>query len=100
MVQLTQTQAFEILTDLLGYKGKLRMVTSEPNKESITTDETVPSYWVQHNIVKLEVIPAQANRDRMEVRARTEEGDTMRGNPTSLLNILTKWDWKEPTKVD
>lgn len=100
MIELTQRQAFQTLTDLLGHKGKLKMVTAEPDENSTTTDETVPSYWVLHNIVKLEVIPAQADRNRMEVKARTEEGDYLRGSPRALLSHLTKWNRGEPAKVD
>lgn len=99
MDNLTEPQAFEILTSMLGYKGTLKMITSELNPDrDPNIDSTVPSYFIQHDIVKLQVIPAQADGDRMEVKARTEEGDWARGSPKALLSILTKWETLEPDK--
>ena len=71
--------------DLLGWKGNLRIITAipNPNRDPEAT-RLRPSFFVQHNVVKLE------KRGQI-VKAFSEEGDTCRGVPTALLARLTEW---------
>lgn len=98
---LTQNQALEVLTELLGYKGKLRIVTSTPNPNRDPEANTLmPSYFIQHNVIKIEIASATADPNRKELKAHTEEGDWTKGSPNALLYHLTKWETKEPVKKD
>lgn len=86
---MTETQAFEQLTDLLGWKGKLKIITAFPDPDrdpSITPIR--PSYFILHDVVRLKV-------NGMKVNAYSEEGDRCGGRPTALLARLTEWS-REP----
>ena len=84
---ISERRAIELLTDLLAYKGKLKIITSEVNPDP--ADENVsplrPSYFILHDVVRIEV------RGNDRAIAHTEEGDYCEGHPTSLLKRLTEW---------
>lgn len=77
----------ELLTDLLGYKGRLKIITSEVNPDRPEESTRFhPSYFILHNVVKIEGVTG-----RRTVKAYSEEGDHCSGYPAALLTRLTEW---------
>ena len=91
---ISERRAIELLTDLLAYKGRLKIITSEVNPDPPSEDVSPlrPSYFILHDVTKIEV----KGNDR--AIAYTEEGDYCSGHPTSLLVRLTEWKM-EPDAV-
>ena len=86
---MTERRAIELLTDLLAYKGRLKIITSEVNPDRPDKSTRFhPSYFILHDVVKIEV-----KNDRC--KAYSEEGDICSGYPASLLTRLTDWK-REP----
>ena len=77
----------ELLTDLLGYKGRLKIITSEVNPDRPKESTRFrPSYFIQHDVTKIEGV-----RGRGVIKAYSEEGDHCSGYPAALLARLTEW---------
>ena len=76
----------EFLTDLLGYKGNLRIVTSEVNPDPPEGSTCLRySYFIQHDVVRIE------GTRKGTIKAISEEGDHCSGYPAAVLHSLTKW---------
>ena len=76
----------ELLTDLMAYKGKLKIITSEVNPDRPEGSTRFhPSYFIQHDVVKIE------GTSRGTIKAYSEEGDHCSGYPVPLLARLTEW---------
>ena len=76
----------ELLTDLLGYKGKLKIVTSEVNPDRPDGSTCLRySYFIQHDVVRIE------GTRKGTIKAYSEEGDHCSGYPVGVLRSLTKW---------
>lgn len=97
---MKERDASNILVDLLGHKGRLKMITSEVDlsccggngqgSHSLYCHSSKtpldPAYFIQHDIVRIE-------KDKESLlRAWTEEGDWCRGEPAALLARLTEHD--------
>ena len=90
---MTETQAFQHLTDLLGHKGRLKIITAfeNPDRDPRAT-RLRPSFFILHDVIRIEVKGQKA-------RAFTEEGDSCGGRPLALLARLTEWAVEPPYAV-
>lgn len=82
---MTESQAWNLLVELLAHKGQLKVITNEAVDKERTDGVTPlnPAYFVQHDVVKIE-------KQRNKLRAYTEEGDWCEGKPCALLGRLTE----------
>jgi hypothetical protein len=86
---MTQNQAWNLLVELLAHKGQLKVITSEVDENRPPNITPLnPAYFVQHDVVKIEVTKVAGKIDRL--RAYTEEGDYCEGLPLALLHKLTE----------
>lgn len=86
---MTENQAWNLLVELLAHKGQLKVITSEVDENHPPTMTPLnPAYFVQHDVVKIEVKKVKDKIDRL--RAYTEEGDYCEGMPKALLFRLTE----------
>ena len=86
----------ELLTELLGYKGRLKIITSDPDPDRAPECTPLrPSYFILHDVVRIEGV-----RGRRTVKAYSEEGDECSGYPVPLLSRLTEWKMERKEPVD
>lgn len=89
-LQLTYENTLKHLFELLGEKGRLKIITPNPNPDRDPRASRLrPSYFIHHNVVSIDV------RNPMDITARSEEGDWCNGNSISVLGKLTEWE-REP----
>lgn len=82
---MTENEAFNHLVDLLASKGRLKIITSEPDPDrSPLTTPINPAYFIQHDVVKVE-----KSREGI-LKAHSEEGDWCEARPKALLSRLTE----------
>ena len=71
----------------MAHKGKLKIITSEVNPDHPEGSTRFhPSYFVQHDVVKIEGVTGRAT-----IKAYSEEGAHCSGYPAALLTRLTEW---------
>lgn len=90
-MNLTETRAIELLTELMGHKGRLKIKTYVPDPDRNPNVSNIrPSYYIWENVIRMTVEP-----EKNEATVYSEEGSWCKGYPTTILEVCTAWE-REP----